>query len=224
MWPYALSGRLPIVALAGRRPANQLIGRGPIARRAPRRPFPAGACAPMGVCGISARFRALSPRARQVAHALLTRPPLAAAPPRGEAPRPVRLACVKRAASVRPEPGSNSRICLPGRPPPRGGGPRNDVQFTSAGPAPTGAAPRMCLAKTGPGPARLPAGAACGPASSSGIWIFLIAFVFFLSPLRRPAWRPARLSGLRRCSVANVRPPAGPQPGRRPQWELHYTA
>ena len=30
MWPSALSGRLPIVALVGRYPANWLIGRGPI--------------------------------------------------------------------------------------------------------------------------------------------------------------------------------------------------
>ena len=30
MWPYALSGRLPIVALVGRCPANWLIGRGSI--------------------------------------------------------------------------------------------------------------------------------------------------------------------------------------------------
>ena len=29
MWPSALSGRLPIVALVGRYPANWLIGRGP---------------------------------------------------------------------------------------------------------------------------------------------------------------------------------------------------
>ena len=30
MWPYTLSGRLPIVGLVGRYPANCLIGRGPI--------------------------------------------------------------------------------------------------------------------------------------------------------------------------------------------------
>ncbi len=34
MWPFTLSGRLPIVALVGRHPANQLIGRRPIPRRA----------------------------------------------------------------------------------------------------------------------------------------------------------------------------------------------
>ena len=57
----------------------------------------------------------MSPGTGQVAHALLTRPPLSAGLlPRREVPRrPVRLACVKHAASVHPEPGSNSLIkCL----------------------------------------------------------------------------------------------------------------
>ena len=60
---------------------------------------------PRGVIsGISPRFRGLSQSQRQVAHVLLTRSPL-------EYPRKglsARLACVKHAASVRPEPGSNS--------------------------------------------------------------------------------------------------------------------
>ena len=43
-----------------------------------------------------------APNSRQVAHVLRTRSPL------GSRKSPVRLACVKRAASVRPEPGSNS--------------------------------------------------------------------------------------------------------------------
>jgi hypothetical protein len=42
----------------------------------------------------------------QVIHALLTRAPL----DEEQAPHPVRLACVKRAASVRSEPGSNSPV------------------------------------------------------------------------------------------------------------------
>jgi hypothetical protein len=46
----------------------------------------------------------LSRNYRQVAHALLTRPPLT--PPRRA--EPVRLECVMHAASVHPEPGSNS--------------------------------------------------------------------------------------------------------------------
>src|ERR671929_2418155 len=56
------------------------------------------------ISGISPRFRGLSQRLGQVTHVLLTRSPL-------EYPRrslSARLACVKHAASVRPEPGSNS--------------------------------------------------------------------------------------------------------------------
>ena len=61
-------------------------------------------------CGISSRFQLLSPSERQVPHALLTSPPLSSnSIGRSLYPRnSVRLACVKHAASVRPEPGSNS--------------------------------------------------------------------------------------------------------------------
>ena len=59
------------------------------------------------LCGISVLFKTLSPSERQVAHALLTRPPLSF---KKQAPQSfVRLACVRHAASVRPEPGSNSQ-------------------------------------------------------------------------------------------------------------------
>ena len=58
------------------------------------------------LCGISSRFQLLSPTERQVLHALLTRSPLSN--PRRS--YPVRLACVRHAASVRPEPGSNSCV------------------------------------------------------------------------------------------------------------------
>jgi hypothetical protein len=54
--------------------------------------------------GISPRFRGLSQSPGQVTHVLLTRSPLEY-PRRGLS---ARLACVKHAASVRPEPGSNS--------------------------------------------------------------------------------------------------------------------
>ena len=33
VWPYTLSGRLPIVGLVGRYPTNYLMGRGPIPKR-----------------------------------------------------------------------------------------------------------------------------------------------------------------------------------------------
>ena len=67
----------------------------------------------MRLCGISSRFQLLSPGTGQVTHALLTRPPLShqSLPPEGFCLRCfVRLACVKHAASVHPEPGSNSRL------------------------------------------------------------------------------------------------------------------
>ena len=62
-------------------------------------------CGTKVLCGISSRFQLLSPTERQVPHALLTRSPLSN--PRRS--YPVRLACVRHAASVRPEPGSNSQ-------------------------------------------------------------------------------------------------------------------
>ena len=60
--------------------------------------------------GISSRFQLLSPTERQVPHALLTRPPLSSESVVRKLRHQilVRLACVKHAASVRPEPGSNS--------------------------------------------------------------------------------------------------------------------
>ena len=67
----------------------------------------------MRLCGISSRFQLLSPCIRQVAHALLTRPPLSHTAFQSENFKAVcfvRLACVKHAASVHPEPGSNSLI------------------------------------------------------------------------------------------------------------------
>ena len=56
--------------------------------------------------GISARFRELSRSYRQVAYVLLTRPPLSYSRRNNSA----RLACIRHAASVRPEPGSNSPL------------------------------------------------------------------------------------------------------------------
>ena len=74
MWPITLSGRLLIVALVGRYLTNQLIRREPISHRIS--PLTPRGCPPVVSCGISTPFDALSPCERQVAHALLTRPPL----------------------------------------------------------------------------------------------------------------------------------------------------
>ena len=67
----------------------------------------------MRLCGITSRFQLLSPCMRQVTHALLTRPPLSHKRLQTEViclKCFVRLACVKHAASVHPEPGSNSYV------------------------------------------------------------------------------------------------------------------
>ena len=61
----------------------------------------------MVVCGIRPSFPGLSHSAGQITHVLLTRSPLEYPPPKMVG-LSVRLACVKHAASVRPEPGSNS--------------------------------------------------------------------------------------------------------------------
>ena len=107
MWGTFLSEPLPIVALVGRYPANQLIGREPIRRR---RNFQRAAMQQLVPSWISRRFHRLSTGNGHVAHALRTLPPVAARvlPPRA-APR---LACVKPAASVHPEPGSNSSLYI----------------------------------------------------------------------------------------------------------------
>jgi hypothetical protein len=101
VWPDTLSGRLPVVALVGHHPTNKLIGRGPIPHR---KSFPPQGMRQVVLSGIRPSFPSLSRSAGQITHVLLTRSPL-------EYPRrslSVRLACVKHAASVRPEPGSNS--------------------------------------------------------------------------------------------------------------------
>jgi hypothetical protein len=101
VWPDTLSGRLPVVALVGHHPTNKLIGRGPIPHR---KSFPPHDMHRVVLFGIRPSFPGLSQSAGQITHVLLTRSPLEY-PRRGLS---VRLACVKHAASVRPEPESNS--------------------------------------------------------------------------------------------------------------------
>src|SRR5574338_1163512 len=64
--------------------------------------FPTSISIPCCTCGISRPFGLLSPALGQVTNALLTRSPLRVLL------LPVRLACIRHAASVHPEPGSNS--------------------------------------------------------------------------------------------------------------------
>ena len=75
-------------------------------------PFTSERCPIVVLCGISIGFPMLSPCLGQIAHALLTRPPLEHNLPSRRTSNhvPARLACVKHAASVRPEPGSNSDV------------------------------------------------------------------------------------------------------------------
>ena len=107
LWGAFLSEPLPIVALVGRYPANKLIGREPIRRR---RNFQYNAMKHRIPSGISRRFHRLSPGNGHVAHALRTLPPVAARILLSRAAP--RLACVKPAASVHPEPGSNSTLSV----------------------------------------------------------------------------------------------------------------
>ena len=129
VWAVSQSqcGRSTSLGLVGRYLTNYLIGREPIHQRIS--PLLTAPCEAIISCGISVRFQTLSPSDGQVAHALLTRPPLSQASDsrlqtllpfplslpvrflpdvRSLTPETVRLACVRHAASVRPEPGSNS--------------------------------------------------------------------------------------------------------------------
>ena len=80
------------------------MGRMPVPPR-PRSFLPDG-CPSGRAWGITRRFHRLSPGKGLVAYALRTRAPLSL-PRRGD---PVRLACIRPAASVHPEPGSNSSL------------------------------------------------------------------------------------------------------------------
>ena len=74
MWLVILSDQLPVVALVGHYPANKLIGREALHRCIAA--FPARACAPAGVRGITRPLGRLSPADGQVLHVLRTRSPL----------------------------------------------------------------------------------------------------------------------------------------------------
>ena len=73
MWPVALSGRLPVVALVGHHPTNKLIGREPIPNS---QNFQPPTMKQEIISGIRPRFRGLSQSLGQVTHVLLTRSPL----------------------------------------------------------------------------------------------------------------------------------------------------
>ncbi len=103
VWLTILSDQLPITALVGRYPTNKLIGRGPIPGRRSFDPVPLRTrCHPV-LAAVSRGCPRAQARYPRVTHPFATRS-------RAEALNPVRLACVRRAASVRSEPGSNSQL------------------------------------------------------------------------------------------------------------------
>ena len=73
MWPVALSGRLPVVALVSHYLTNKLIGRESIPHRKTFHTVQMPVCV---ISGISPGFPELSQSEGQVAHVLLTRSPL----------------------------------------------------------------------------------------------------------------------------------------------------
>ena len=79
MWPFDLSVRLLIADLVSLYLTNYLIRREPIFHQVSLLVYKT--CDSYTSCGISDRFQSLSRFERQVAHALLTRPPLGIAAP-----------------------------------------------------------------------------------------------------------------------------------------------
>ena len=73
VWPVALSGRLPVVALVGHHPTNKLIGREP---NPDRKTFHPHSMRRRVTFGIRPSFPGLSQSQGQVTHVLLTRSPL----------------------------------------------------------------------------------------------------------------------------------------------------
>ena len=86
--------------------------RGPILKWQLKAAFQTKAMQLLLLSGISTCFQVVSQSLGQVAHVLLTHPPLASnkSPRRDLWIQLARLACIRHAASVRPEPGSNSQF------------------------------------------------------------------------------------------------------------------
>ncbi len=103
MWLIILSDQLSVLGLVSRYLTNYLMDRGLILERNPcELRFFHQTAIRWNVSGISPPFGRLSQSPRQITHVLLTRAPLYS---QTEACFLVRLACVRRAASVRSEPG-----------------------------------------------------------------------------------------------------------------------
>ena len=107
IWLVGLATQLPIIALVGRYPTNKLTGRGPIPRR---RSFPASPMRGWRSIRYYSQFPEAVPE-RGAGCPRVTQPFATLYTPGGALT--VRLACVRRAASVHPEPGSNSPFEIP---------------------------------------------------------------------------------------------------------------
>ena len=105
MWPYTLSGRLPIIALVGRYPTNKLIGRELILKRP--KALTLKAYAPEYYAVLATLSRSYSSLEGRL---LTCYSPVRHSSRVASYSRIVRLACVRHAANVHSEPGSNSPI------------------------------------------------------------------------------------------------------------------
>jgi hypothetical protein len=99
LWPATLSGRLPVVALVSHYLTNKLMGRSPIRKRINLYTPPKKECAHPLLAILSDCYAGLPGRSATCYS------PVRHSPIKDWR---VRLACLKHAASVHPEPGSNS--------------------------------------------------------------------------------------------------------------------
>jgi hypothetical protein len=98
VWLIVLTDQLPVTGLVGRYPTNYLMGRGPLQRRIAAF-FRAKHGTYAGLAPLSQRYPPPQGRYPRLPQPCATHPAEAGC---------VRLACIRHAASVRPEPGSNS--------------------------------------------------------------------------------------------------------------------
>ena len=103
VWLIILSNQLPVIGLVGSYPTNYLMGYSLIPKR---KNISHLSLSLKGVSSINHRFQWLSRSLGHINYILLTRAPLVSI--EQALPVTVRLACVKHAASVHSEPGSNS--------------------------------------------------------------------------------------------------------------------
>ncbi len=107
MWLVVLSDQLLIVALVSRYLTNRLISHRPLRSREALAGPPLSS---VELMRYYPTFRLVVPHERTRSDVLLTRSPLVVGVEQAPPHVTVRLACVKRSASVQSEPGSNSIV------------------------------------------------------------------------------------------------------------------